>query len=406
MGIHMNKKFKLSLKYLSFALFSAVSLSAHADLNSGIQAYGRQDYARALAEFTPLAEQGNPQAMFNLAVMYMRAQGVQKNEVLAERYLYGAAQKGQPMAQFMWGNFRQAGEMGGPADVKDAANWLLKAAQQGHAQAQYQIGVMYRTGSGVEQDTEQSLYWITKAKDNGLTRAQADLARYYEEGRGLVRNERLAAKIYAQAAEKGDAYAAYMLAAMKNNGKNIKQDPKGAVRLLKQAANQGDVYAIYALGNVYYQGQNGVAVDEQKGLELFIQAAEKGLSAAQVTLAKIYERGDMHMKPNGAQAVYWYQKAAEQGEWIALVKMIYAHHEDVYVNRDDAQIEQYYEQLSRTPYALENKLDMLSSVIGYMYEKGEVVPKNFGEALWWYQKAAKLGDEFSAKRVEVLGGAQ
>lgn len=99
-----------------------------------------------------------------------------------------------------------------------------------------------------------------------------------------------------------------MLAAMKNNGKNIKQDPKGAVRLLKQAANQGDVYAIYALGNVYYQGQNGVAVDEQKGLRLFIQAAEKGLSAAQVTLAKIYERGDMHMKPNGAQAVYWYQK--------------------------------------------------------------------------------------------------
>lgn len=106
-----------------------MSLSAHADLNSGIQAYGRQDYARALAEFTPLAEQGNPQAMFNLAVMYMRAQGVQKWGK-AERYLYGAAIKGQPMAQFMWGNFRQAGEMGGPADVKDAANWLLKAAQQ------------------------------------------------------------------------------------------------------------------------------------------------------------------------------------------------------------------------------------------------------------------------------------
>lgn len=402
----MNKKLQSSLKHISLALFSAVVFNAHADLNSGIQAYGQQDYGRALAEFTPLAEQGNQQAMFNLAVMYMRAQGVPENQAQAARYFYGAAQKGQPMAQYMWGSFRETGEMGGPADLKEAAQWLLKAAQQGHAQAQYKIGVMYRTGSGVGQDTEQSVYWLTKAKENGVTRAQADLARYYEEGRGLIRNETLAAKIYAQAAEKGDAYAAYMLASMKNSGEKIKQDSKGAVRLLKQAANQGDVYAIYALANTYYQGQNGVAVDEQKGLELFMQAAKKGLPAAQVTLAKIYERGGTHMKPNGAQAIYWYQKAAEQGEWIALFKMIYAHHEGVYVKRDNAQAEQYYAQLSRTPYALENKMDMVSFVIGHMYEKGEVVPKNIDEALWWYQKAAELGDEYSAKQVEALKAAQ
>lgn len=88
-------------------------------------------------------------------------------------------------------------------------------------------------------------------------------------------------------------------------------------------------------------------------------------------------------------------KAAEQGEWIALVKMIYAHHEDVYVNRDDAQIEQYYEQLSRTPYALEKQLDMLSSVIGYMTKKVRLCPKILAKHCGGTKKRAKLGDEFS-----------
>ncbi|MBQ2481415.1 MAG: SEL1-like repeat protein, partial [Treponema sp.] len=52
---------------------------------------------------------------------------------------------------------------------------LSKKAEQGYADAQYNLGVMYDCGRGVEQDYEKAFEWYTKAAEQGNAYAQNDL---------------------------------------------------------------------------------------------------------------------------------------------------------------------------------------------------------------------------------------
>ncbi len=97
-----------------------------ADFWDGIAAYDRGDYAAALKEWRPLAEQGNAAAQYNLGQMYIYGRGV-------------------------------------PEDYAEAAKWYRKAAEQGHANAQYNLGVMYDNGQGVPQDYVQAHMWYNLA---------------------------------------------------------------------------------------------------------------------------------------------------------------------------------------------------------------------------------------------------
>ena len=54
-----------------------------ADFNEGFSAYLRKDYARALEEWRPLAEQGHAAAQNNLAGMYDKGKGVPVDQVQA-----------------------------------------------------------------------------------------------------------------------------------------------------------------------------------------------------------------------------------------------------------------------------------------------------------------------------------
>ena len=65
-----------------------------------------------------------------------------------------------------------------PADVSPVQSLLdtiQKTAQQGEAKAQYDLGVMYRDGRGVEQSYEQAAYWLQQSADQGETLAQSNL---------------------------------------------------------------------------------------------------------------------------------------------------------------------------------------------------------------------------------------
>jgi uncharacterized protein len=105
------------MKRYAFLLVSLLSMlvpvqSWGADFQKGWDAVQRGDYATALKEWTPLAEQGDADAQYNLGVMYQNGQGVLQN-------------------------------------YKTAAKWFTLAAEQFHANAQYNVGVMYENGKGV-----------------------------------------------------------------------------------------------------------------------------------------------------------------------------------------------------------------------------------------------------------------
>ena len=121
-------------KFAGLALIAALcggltlglTAPAWAGFDEGVAAYKRGDYATALREWHPLAEQGNAGAQYNLGVMYDKGEGVTQ-------------------------------------DNAEAMKWFRKAAEQGHAKAQNNLGVNYHTGEGVPQDYVQALMWYNLA---------------------------------------------------------------------------------------------------------------------------------------------------------------------------------------------------------------------------------------------------
>ena len=53
--------------------------------------------------------------------------------------------------------------LGVPQDAAEAVRWFRLAAEQGHARAQYSLGVMYGTGEGVPQDNVEAHIWLNLA---------------------------------------------------------------------------------------------------------------------------------------------------------------------------------------------------------------------------------------------------
>lgn len=80
------------------------------------------------------------------------------------------ADRGNADAQFRLG-LKYAND-GGTQDYAQAAQWYLKAAEQSHSLAQFNLGVMYARGQGVPQDDAQSVTWIRKAAHQGDAGAQ------------------------------------------------------------------------------------------------------------------------------------------------------------------------------------------------------------------------------------------
>jgi TPR repeat protein len=128
------------MKRLLLALAAVICWSSPlwADLGTGADAYERGDYATALAEWKPLAEDGNALAQFNLALLYHYGLGVERDMELALEWYEKAAQQNQPDAQVAIGDLFKDG-LWGAHDLEEAAAWYGLAAKQGHAEAKKKL---------------------------------------------------------------------------------------------------------------------------------------------------------------------------------------------------------------------------------------------------------------------------
>jgi len=84
------------------------------------------------------------------------------------------AEEGLAEAQYNLGLMCKKGE-GTSQDYKEAIKWFTKAAEQGHASAQYNLGLMYKKGDGAPQDYKEAIKWWTKAAKQGHASAQYNL---------------------------------------------------------------------------------------------------------------------------------------------------------------------------------------------------------------------------------------
>lgn len=124
-----------------------------------------------------------------------------------------------------------------------AIYWLRKAASQGLAKAQYELGQRYVVGKGVSQDDKQAVYWFRKSAEQGYADAQIILGWCYADGDGAPKNEAIAVEWFQKAAEQGSAWGQCSLGGMYKEGTGVKQDNEQAIHWYRKAAEQGDDFA-------------------------------------------------------------------------------------------------------------------------------------------------------------------
>ena len=131
--------------------------------------------------------------------------------------------------------------------------WYQAAAEEGVAEAQYYLGVMYTKGNYVEKNIDMAVYWYKKAALQGVKEAQLNLGYMYETGNG------------------------------------VKQDYGEAIQWYERAAQQGDTAAMNNLGIIYMMGK-GVSesrANRKKAYDYFRVAAKNGNDAAWDNIEKL-----------------------------------------------------------------------------------------------------------------------
>ena len=129
------------------------------DLASGIAAFEAKEFRRAMQLLSPLAEQGEPEAQFRVAVMYQNGLGAVRNE-------------------------------------PNAFHWMRAAAEQAHGLAQHAMGVMYLYGECVEKNETTAAGWFFRAAEQKLPGAMAALAMMYGQGVGVEKDLARAQQLY------------------------------------------------------------------------------------------------------------------------------------------------------------------------------------------------------------------
>ena len=175
-------------------------------------------------------------------------------------------------------------------DFQTALKEWKPLADQGHADAQYNLGLMYANGEGVVEDDAEAVRWFRLAADQGLADAQVFLGMMYASGEGVPEDDAEAVRWLRLAADQGLAEA---------------------VRWYRLAADQGLAGAQLFLGWMYANGR-GVPEDDAEAAGWLRLAADQGLADAQVFLGMMYASGE-GVPEDDAEAVRWLRLAADQG---------------------------------------------------------------------------------------------
>jgi TPR repeat protein len=88
---------------------------------------------------------------------------------------------------------------------------LTKSAQQGHAQAQNDLALMYLHGQGVVENPQEAAKWLTLAAEQNLPEAQYHLSSLYAQGKGVSKDEDIAFDLLSKSAQANYVKAQYDL---------------------------------------------------------------------------------------------------------------------------------------------------------------------------------------------------
>ncbi len=118
-------------------------------------------------------------------------------------------------------------------------DFQMKLAKKGNAEAEYKVGEMYETGFGVKQNMPEAANWITKAADQGHEKAGFKLLYWDLEKNGISDSNKEKLEALKVKAKEGNPQAQFYAGKMQANGVGFKKDYNKAISWLNKAALVG-----------------------------------------------------------------------------------------------------------------------------------------------------------------------
>jgi TPR repeat protein len=180
-----------------------------------INATGRvvpEQMTPATKTLTARAEKGDATAQADLALAYLRGDGVVSNPAAAAGWAGLSATKGHAMGQFLLGAIYNTGIK---PDPHTGFRWMSAAALNGNVKAMHNVAVAFVIGSGIEKNPTEAANWFGKAAAKGYRDSAFDLAVLYERGEGVAQSTQRALYWYDRAAQAGDKEAAQRAALLR-----------------------------------------------------------------------------------------------------------------------------------------------------------------------------------------------
>lgn len=213
---------------------------------------------------------------------------------------------------------------------------LVKYAEQGNAQAQNNLGIVYLKGSGTDADPAKAVYWFQKAADAGNVNAKVNLGAAYLKGNGVEQDFAMAAKYFEEAAGYENQGALFNLGLLYSEGLGVEKNPEKAFELVKKAADldfkeHSKVFDEEQIGNtnneattgtaqmyvaVWYRQGFGTAPDMEECMKYIKRAADNSIPRACLIMADASDKGE-GVEKNPSAAERYYRMAARKGEPVA-----------------------------------------------------------------------------------------
>ena len=191
--------------------------------------------------------------------------------------------------------------------------WYWLAARQGHAEAEFLLGLLYEEGEIIGQDYAKAVMYFKRSAEKGFVLGQNNYAWMLIRGDGVERDYSKGFKWYKLAAEQGFHKAqfivglAYFLGAWPSVAKQNFQE---AAKWLRLSADQGDPEAQLYLGRIYHQG-GVIELGQQKELPWRKISDKDRIAEKQIDLWLGDNTRD-EVAQDFDEAIKWYQLAADQ----------------------------------------------------------------------------------------------
>ena len=197
--------------------------------------------ARVVELIKNKADMDDSKAQFFVGIMYLEGKELEQDTELGVKYLTASAEQGLVAAQLSLSAIFYGGSEDGviEVDYDKSCKWLSLAAEQGDAEVEFYLGVMYCGVNGTKQNYPAAIKMFKRSADQGFFAAEYCLASMYYTGEGVAQNYIEAAKWYEKLAEEGDLECIVILGDMYLNGEGVEKNLDKAIEWYKRGAELG-----------------------------------------------------------------------------------------------------------------------------------------------------------------------